>query len=90
MKLRADLCLVKLAPRRDRSVGGIIEAAADPAATCFGKVVQVGERVPLHGVDVGAFVGFPPSAGESLEGMFVTPHLMVPVSQILFTLEREA
>lgn len=94
MRLRADLCLVKLAPVM--SLSTIIHTS--PEAEMFdegdtavvlvrqsdqpvhGKVVQVGEKV--RDVAVGDVVMFSPEVGIPCDGMFATPHLMIPVTQI--------
>jgi hypothetical protein len=87
-RLRADLCLVKLAPPAVVNHGGIIEAAAFMPPVCYGKVVQAGEKVAAHGVHVGQIVGFDRAAGEPLGDLFPTPHLMIPVTQLAIVVER--
>lgn len=88
LRLRRDLCLVQLAPPRATNAGGIIEAAAFTPPVCYGKVVQAGERVAAHGVNIGAIVGFDRAAGEPLGELFPTPHLLIPVTQISVVVER--
>jgi hypothetical protein len=59
---------VKLAPPKVQNAGGIIEAPAMAVPICYGKVVQVGAKVPLHGVNAGDVVCFDRAAGEPLAG----------------------
>lgn len=80
MKLRPDLVLVKLAPADNMTASGLITAPALPPAICYGKVVDKGTRA--DDVELDDIVAFGPSAGDPLEGMFATPHLLVSVRDI--------
>lgn len=88
MKLRADLCLVKLAPVVDRSAGGILLAPALAQPVCYGKVVATGRGV--DDVTAGDIVAFGPSVGDPLEGLFPTPHLLVSIRDIDAVIQRTA
>lgn len=85
MTLRPDLCLVKLAPPAETAPSGLILAHALTPAVCYGKVVQVGSKV--RDVAAGSFIAFPPTAGEPMEGMFPTPHLLIPEREISAVIE---
>jgi hypothetical protein len=87
MRLRADLCLVKLAPHVTRTASGLHLADALPPPVCYGKVTQTGAKV--RDIATGDLVVFPPSVGESLEGYFVTPHLLIPERDISAVLEKD-
>jgi len=90
MRILRDLVLVKLAPGSGNPVtaGGILTAPGFTSPTCCGKVVQVGTRV--QDVAVGDFVAFGPSAGDPLDGMFPTPHLLISVRDIDAVIQRNA
>lgn len=90
MRLLNDLCLVKLAPKReDRATpAGIILEPAIAPPVCYGKVVSVGPKV--NDVRPEDFVVFGPSDGEALDGYFATPHVLIREPQISGVLYREA
>lgn len=83
MRLRRDLCLVKLAPGTTHSPAGLILSPALPPPICYGKVVQIGRDVPRYGVHEGDVVAFGPTAqGDLVDGMFPTPHILIPVTAL--------
>jgi co-chaperonin GroES (HSP10) len=82
MVLRRDLCLVKLAPGADRTPSGVLLAHTVTPTVCYGKVVNIGRDVEAYGVSLGDVVAFGPTQGESVDGMFPTPHILIPVTAI--------
>jgi hypothetical protein len=88
MRIMNNLCLVKLAPAIDRTASGILLEPAMTPPICYGKVVQVGPKATS--VAVGDIVAFPPSEGESLEGFFPTPHVLIRDSHLSAVIERQA
>lgn len=85
MTIVGPRCLVKLAPTAPRP-SGLIEAPAIEPMPCLGKVVQIGPACTE--VQPGDLVLIPPSAGDPLDGLFATPHLMVHEADILGVYER--
>ena len=88
MRLRPDLVLVKLAPPPQRNPKGLFLAHGLDPVVCFGKAVQIGAKV--SDVVVGDVVIFPHTVGDPLDGMFPTPHLLIPESDISAVIERSA
>ena len=87
LQLRPDLVLVKLAPVMP-SASGLMLAPSMVQPVCVGKAVQVGARV--SDVQVGDVITFESSAGEPLEGLFPTPHLLIAERHITAVIEPKA
>lgn len=88
MKLRANYCLVKLAPVPDTSASGLLLAPALAPTISYGKVMQTAPDVDRYGITVGDVVAFAPSQGELLDGMFPTPHILIPATSIDAVIEK--
>jgi hypothetical protein len=75
MKLRPDLCLVKLAPPTIHGSGLVLATAFTPAI-CYGKVMDRGADV--YDVQPGDVVAFNPAYGEPIhDPYFTVPHLLI-------------
>lgn len=85
LRLRPDLVLVKLAPAPTLSAAGLVLSAVRPGPVCYGRAVQVGERV--RDVRIGDVVTFESTAGDPLDGWFLTPHLLIAEQHITAILE---
>jgi len=75
MRLRSDLVLVKLAPPKTQTDGGLHLAHVwTEAPSCLGKAVQLGSGV--RDVVVGDVVCFSARDIEPIDG-FPTPHVLI-------------
>lgn len=84
MRLRNNLCLVKLAPAPTVSAAGLEMVPSLDVPSCMGKIVQVGPAV--REVKPGDVVIFPSHVGDDA-GMRL-PHLFIPESAIAAVVEN--